>query len=122
MQIGWKDTLLGAIVTAVLFTLGKWLLNLYLGRSGIASTYGAAGSFVVLVIWIYYSAQILYFGAELTQAWTHHFRARVPPMENAESIAPDKLPSTESAAASKPVEESLPDCNTDSSIDLAWFA
>jgi len=89
VHIGWRDTLLGAIVTALLFTLGKYLLALYLGRSSIASSYGAAGSLVVLVVWIYYSAQILYFGAELTQAFTHHFKPRVPLKENAEEVPTD---------------------------------
>ena len=122
VQIGWKDTWLGATVTALLFTLGKTVLGLYLGRSGIASTYGAAGSLVVLVIWIYYSAQILYFGAELTQAWTHHFRKRVPPTENAESTLPESSPSRPRAEASRMARKVTPSPDTDSNIDLAWFS
>jgi membrane protein len=55
-------------LTAVLFTLGKWLIGLYLGKSAVGSAYGAAGSLVVLLVWIYYSSQILFFGAELTHA------------------------------------------------------
>ncbi len=90
VKIGWRDTFLGAILTALLFTLGKFLLGVYIGRSGIASSYGAAGSLVVLVVWIYYSAQILYLGAELTQAFTHHFRPRVPPSDNAEEITEER--------------------------------
>jgi len=64
--VEWRDVRVGATVTALLFTLGKWLLGLYLGMSSPGSAYGAAGSLVVLVIWVYYSAQIFYLGAEFT--------------------------------------------------------
>ncbi len=97
VEIGWRDTLMGAVVTALLFIVGKFLLGLYLGRSGIASAYGAAGSLVVLVVWIYYSAQILYFGAELTQAYTHHFRADVAPSTNAECVVQEVRRRSDSA-------------------------
>ena len=65
--VAWKDIWIGAFITAVLFTLGKFGIGLYLGRSSVGSVYGAAGSLVLLLIWVYYSAQILFFGAELTQ-------------------------------------------------------
>jgi len=65
----WRDVWFGGLVTALLFSIGKWGIGLYLGHSAIASGYGAAGSFVVLLVWIYYSAQIVLFGAELTQAY-----------------------------------------------------
>jgi len=64
--VAWRDVRVGAMVTAVLFVIGKALLGIYLGMSTTASSYGAAGSLVVLVIWVYYSAQIFYFGAEFT--------------------------------------------------------
>lgn len=64
--VDWHDVRVGATVTAVLFTIGKWALSLYLGMSGPGSAYGAAGSLVVLVLWVYYSAQIFYLGAEFT--------------------------------------------------------
>jgi len=64
--VAWRDVWEGAIFTALLFTAGKTLIALYLGKSGLASAYGAAGSLVVLIVWTYYSAQILLFGAELT--------------------------------------------------------
>lgn len=64
--VAWRDVRVGAVVTAVLFVVGKALLGIYLGMSTTASSYGAAGSLVVLVIWVYYSAQIFYFGAEFT--------------------------------------------------------
>ncbi len=69
VQIGWRDVWIGAAFTALLFTIGKFLIGLYLGRSSPASAYGAAGSLVVLLLWIYYSAQILFFGAEFTQVY-----------------------------------------------------
>jgi len=65
----WSDVWTGAILTAVLFTLGKFLIELYLGKAAPGSAYGAAGSFVVLLVWIYYSSQILLFGAEFTQVY-----------------------------------------------------
>jgi membrane protein len=69
-QVAWRDVWTGALLTAALFTVGKLLIGLYLGKSAIGSAYGAAGSLVVLVVWIYYSAQVLFLGAELahTQA------------------------------------------------------
>jgi membrane protein len=65
-RVEWRDVRLGAIATALLFTIGKTLLGIYLGKSSPGSAYGAAGSLVVLVIWVYYSAQIFFFGAEFT--------------------------------------------------------
>ena len=66
--ISWKDVLVGAVGTALLFTIGKQLLGLYLGKASVGSTYGAAGS-LVAVVWIYYSAQIFFFGAEFTHVY-----------------------------------------------------
>jgi membrane protein len=66
--IEWRDVLLGAVVTALLFTFGKSLISLYLGSSKIATTYGAAAAVVILLVWVYYASQILFFGAALTQA------------------------------------------------------
>ena len=87
-EITWRDVWIGAIVTAVLFSVGRFAIGLYLGRSATASTYGAAGSLVVVVLWIYYSAQILFFGAEFTQVYANRFGSRVQP-------APDAVPMTE---------------------------
>jgi membrane protein len=77
VHLEWKDVLIGAAFTALLFTIGKALIGLYLGRSGVASAYGAAGSLVVILLWIYYSAQILLFGAEFTQVYTRQFGSHV---------------------------------------------
>lgn len=68
--VTWSDVWLGSVITAVLFSLGKFLIGLYLGNSAIASSYGAAGSLVVILVWIYYSAQILLFGAEFTRLYS----------------------------------------------------
>lgn len=65
----WRDIWVGALLTAGLFSLGKYLIGLYLGKSSLGSTYGAAGSFVLLLLWIYYSSQIFFFGAEFTKTW-----------------------------------------------------
>ena len=73
-RVDWKDVRVGATVTAILFVVGKALLGIYLGMSTTASSYGAAGSLVVLVIWVYYSAQIFYFGAEFTHVHSVHNR------------------------------------------------
>jgi membrane protein len=76
-QIAWKDVWAGAAATAVMFDIGKLLITLYLGKSSIGSAYGAASSLVVLIAWVYYSALILYFGAEFTKVYaeTHGSRA-----------------------------------------------
>ena len=67
--IAWRDVVVGAAVTAVLFTAGKSVIGLYLGRSNVASSYGAAGAFLILLLWVYYSAQIFLLGAEFTRAY-----------------------------------------------------
>jgi uncharacterized BrkB/YihY/UPF0761 family membrane protein len=72
-EVRWRDVWLGGLVTAVLFTLGKTAIGYYLGQASAGSAYGAAGSMVVLLVWVYYSALIVFFGAEFTQAWaTQH--------------------------------------------------
>jgi membrane protein len=68
--VQWRDVWLGAFVTAALFNVGKYLIGLYLGQAAIGSAYGAAGSVVIVLLWTYYSAQIMFFGAEFTQACT----------------------------------------------------
>ena len=86
VKIGWKDVWMGGAITAVLFTLGKFAIGLYLGRSAIASSYGVAGSLVVLLIWVYYSAQIVFLGAEFTQVYANRYGSRIVPSENAEPV------------------------------------
>ena len=82
-KIAWRDVWVGAFLTALLFTVGKFALGLYLGKSGVASSYGAAGSLIVLLLWVYYSSQILFFGAEFTQVYANRFGSRVAPADNA---------------------------------------
>ncbi len=73
LKIAWRDVGLGAVITAVLFVAGKWGLGVYLGKAAPGSAYGAAGSLVILLIWVYWSAQILFLGAELTQVYARTF-------------------------------------------------
>ena len=73
VRLAWRNVWIGAAVTALLFTLGKALFGLYLGRSAVTSVYGAAGSFVVILLWIYYSAQVFFFGAEFTKVYSRRF-------------------------------------------------
>ncbi|HTI42176.1 MAG TPA: YihY/virulence factor BrkB family protein [Vicinamibacterales bacterium] len=72
VHLGWHDVMIGAFVTAVLFTLGQQLIGLYLGQSSMASSYGAAGSVMILLLWVYYSCQILLLGAEFTRVYAQH--------------------------------------------------
>lgn len=87
VKISWRDVWMGAAVTSLLFNIGKLLIGLYLGNSTIGSAYGAAGSFVVLLIWINYSTQILLFGAEFTQVYARTYGSRIQPSEHAISLS-----------------------------------
>lgn len=83
VKIAWRDVRMGAVFTALLFTIGKMLLGLYLGRASVASPFGAAGSMIVLVIWVYYAAQILFMGAEFTQVYARARGAQIEPSDQA---------------------------------------
>jgi membrane protein len=83
VEVRWKDVSVGAAVTALLFTIGKTLLGLYLGKSSVTSSYGAAGSLVALVVWVFYSAQILFLGAEFTQVYATRYGGHIRPSKNA---------------------------------------
>jgi membrane protein len=100
-KIAWKDVWLGAALTALLFTVGKFLIGLYLGNASVGSTYGAAGSLVVILVWVYYSAQILFFGAEFTQVYANTFGSRVRP-------ADDALPVSETERAQQGIPRTGP--------------
>lgn len=78
-QVKWSDVGVGAFFTALLFMLGKFGITLYIGRSDVGSTYGAAGSLVILLLWIYFSSMILYFGAEFTKAWAVVYGGKIRP-------------------------------------------
>ena len=103
VQIAWRDVWVGAGITAVLFTAGKFLLGLYLGQNATVSAYGAAGSVILILLWVYYSAQILFFGAEVTQVYANRFGARLRPKAHAEWITPPpEKPREKSQAAPLP--------------------
>ncbi len=82
VQISWRNVMVGATGTSLLFTIGKFLLGLYLGKASVGSTYGAAGSLVAVIVWVYYSAQIFFFGAQFTRVYAdahgerHHKTAK----------------------------------------------
>lgn len=85
-HITWRDTVLGAAFTALLFTLGKLAIGLYLGKAGISSTYGAAGSLVVVLVWVYYSAQVFFFGAEFTHVFALREGSHAPDVHGSTAV------------------------------------
>ncbi len=82
-KIPWRDVWVGALVTALLFVVGKWAIGLYLGRSAVGSAYGAAGSVLVILLWVYYVSMILLFGAEFTRAFSRRFEKHAVPPKRA---------------------------------------
>jgi membrane protein len=108
VRVAWRDVWHGAFATALLFTIGKFLIGLYLGKAGVASGFGAAGSIVVLLVWVFYSAQIFLLGAEYTWLYAHSHGSRaaegeVPskPHNQAEPARPQpmRLPASDVPAA-----------------------
>jgi membrane protein len=98
-RIKWKHVRTGAVFTALLFMIGRYLIGLYIRQTGTESTYGAAGSLVVILVWIYYSAVILYIGAEFTQVYAEAYGGKIEPAEYAVHVQQtevekdvDKLP------------------------------
>jgi membrane protein len=83
VKISWRDVAVGALVTSVLFHLGKFGISLYIGKASVASTFGAAGSLAVLLVWVYYSSQIVLFGAEFTRVYANEYGTRVVADDNA---------------------------------------
>lgn len=92
VQLRWRDVFIGALLTAGLFTIGRTVIGQYLGRAGVGERYGASRSLVALLVWVYYSAQILLLGAEFTKVWSRRTRGRVEPTK-------DAVPITEEARA-----------------------
>ena len=101
-HISWRDVWVGAALTAVLFTIGKFAIELYLGKSHVGSTYGAAGSLVLVLVWVYYSAQILLYGAEFTQVYAHWMGHQIQPTDEATVVDAKIQP-----AAASPVETAI---------------
>ena len=95
-RIKWKHVRAGAITTAILFMLGKFLIGYYLGHSGLSSTYGTAGSVIVMLLWVYYSAMILYFGAVFTHVYAAHTGSRIYPTNYAVWVQEIEVESAES--------------------------
>lgn len=93
----WGDVWFGAAATAILFSIGKFLIGLYLGNSSFGSSYGAAGSVIILLLWVFYSAQILFYGAELTQVYSRRFGSQIQP--NQYAVRRDEGPQGQSDSA-----------------------
>jgi len=91
VKIAWRNVWTGAIITALLFNLGKFLLGLYLGRSSVTSAYGAAGSLVIVLLWVYYSAQILFFGAKFTQIYSTSQGSHLEPVPGAKPVTLEEV-------------------------------
>jgi membrane protein len=85
-EVEWSDVWVGAAVTSLLFTIGRLLIGLYLGHASVGSSFGAAGSLLVFLVWVYYSAQILFFGAEFTQVYARRYGSRIRPSEDAVGV------------------------------------
>ena len=95
VDIPWRDVLLGAVVTSALFSVGKWLIGLYIGHTTLASSYGAAGSIIVIVLWVYYTALIALLGAEFSRVHSRHFfGARRAASEGARRVHSVEVPGT----------------------------
>ena len=92
-QIQWRDVWIGAVMTAILFGIGKWLLGFYLGSGAAGSAYGAASSLITLLLWVYYSSQILLFGGEFTQVYAQRAGRALKPSEYAVPIETKKIES-----------------------------
>ena len=103
VHVGWHDVWIGAAVTALLFAVGKFLIGLYLGKSSVASAFGAAGSLVVVMVWVYYSAQIFLFGAEFTWVYAHEFGSRRGEARPRPGAAPAAAPQTAARIEPLPV-------------------
>jgi membrane protein len=76
VSVAWGDVIIGAVFTALLFNLGKFLIGLYIGKTGVVSGFGAAGTVIAMVLWVYYSAQIFLLGAEFTWLYAQRFGSR----------------------------------------------
>lgn len=106
VKIGWKDVRMGAFFTACLFMLGRYVIGLYIETTSTGSAYGAAGSLIIILVWVYYTAAILYFGAEFTRAYAEHIGAKIQPasyavyveqneIEHKNGVIPPKVVKTE---------------------------
>ncbi len=112
-RLAWRDVLVGAVATALLFTLGKFLIGLYIGSSAIASSYGAAGALILVLLWVYYSAQIFLLGAEFTKVYASHRGSHRPGLKafasgrgpRSPAHASQSVPAAEAALPAMPRED-----------------
>ena len=102
-EIGWSDVWIGSAMTSALFTAGQFLIGTYFGSSRLAAALGPTGAIVIVLIWIYFSAQILFFGAELTWVYANRYGSRIVPDENAEPMTDDAR-ARQGLAPPQPVE------------------
>lgn len=117
VKITWSDVWIGAAITSLLFSIGRFLLGQYLGNNSFGSTYGAAGSLVVILAWVYYAAQILFFGAEFTQVYARRYGSQIVPAANAvpitdearaeQGMKPNSNERTERSSGNKPASSNL---------------
>jgi membrane protein len=91
IKLAWKDVMIGAIGTAAMFTLGKYAIGLYIGNSGVANSFGAAGSLIALLLWVYYSAQIFFLGAEFARQYALQLGSLRNKPDSVTGVA-DKIP------------------------------
>jgi membrane protein len=115
VPVSWREVAVGSIVTALLFAIGKFLLGIYLRRATVGSTYGAAGSLVAVVVWIYYSAQIFFFGAEFTRVYADAYRGR----PSHQTAARAEFKGATASQASQPPAEVVPPQRTRASAAAA---
>jgi len=93
VSIAWRDVIVGALITAGLFTIAKFLLGFYLGSSAVTSAYGAAGSYILVLFWVYYSAQIFFLGAEFTKFYAYRYGSRADRVEAEKVLEASRPPS-----------------------------
>ncbi|SJZ98590.1 YihY/virulence factor BrkB family protein [Sediminibacterium ginsengisoli] len=103
-DIRWKDVMTGAVTTAILFMIGKFGISFYISKSNVGSTYGTAGSLVVLLLWVYYSSIILYFGAEFTKAYAVQFGRAIHPAPYAVTVRQEEVETGKKTVQAKEAE------------------
>lgn len=108
-KIAWKDVRKGAFFTACLFMLGRYLIGIYIETSSTGSAYGAAGSLIIILVWVYYTAAILYFGAEFTKVYAEYIGSKIEPADYAVYIEQHELEKTNGVLPPKPVKHTVDD-------------
>jgi membrane protein len=104
VKIAWRDVWIGGFITAILFNFGKLLIGIYVGRSSISSVYGALGSLLIVLVWVYYSAQILLFGAQFTRVYANRFGIKPQPLRGTEFVSNGAATRNRPSAKTKPLK------------------